>query len=269
MIKEIKRVEDMPKASIPWDKMDEAWGKRLEAMGMWWYQKHPIGSSPEEQANMDKMVKLRDRLLTFGGNIACMDLTDMHYNAIMERGQYFYGEGIHHTKGLPSQCHYNACAFWAKHQLRMRIATGYALSKDGCWRQHSWLVEPLKVKYRIWETTEDRIAYFGVILTPEECADFCEQELPQYCAEAPRPSMKYNLRQVIDGEYVATPIKNAFNNKTAYWMSKDGYGVAMYMFTVEECYNAEDFESRLTGRGIQEYESIFRNKYEETDPSAS
>ena len=49
---------------------------------------------------MDKMVKLRDRLLEFGGNIACMDLTDAHYDAIMERGQYFYGEGIHHTKGF-------------------------------------------------------------------------------------------------------------------------------------------------------------------------
>lgn len=36
MIKEIKRVEDMPREPIPWDKMDEDWGKRLEEMGKWW-----------------------------------------------------------------------------------------------------------------------------------------------------------------------------------------------------------------------------------------
>ena len=58
MIKEIKRVEDMPREPIPWDKMDEDWGKRFEEMGKWWYQKHPAGSSPKEQAAMDKMVKL-------------------------------------------------------------------------------------------------------------------------------------------------------------------------------------------------------------------
>lgn len=260
MIKEIKRAEDMPKAPLAWNKMDEDWGRRLESMGKWWYQKHPVGSTPKEQAAMDKMIKLRDRLLTFGGNIVCMELTDMHYDAIMERGQYFYGEGIRHTNGFPSRCHYNACAFWAKHQTSMRIATGYALSKDGCWRQHSWLVEPLKTKYRIWETTENRIAYFGVILTQEECEEFCELELSGFKPECLMPSVKYDLRQVIDGEYVATPIKNAFNHKTAYWMSKDSYTVAMYMFTVEECYSTADFENRLTGQGLQEYKAMFRSQ---------
>lgn len=266
MIKEIKRAEEMPKAPLAWDKMDEDWGKRLEEMGKWWYQKHPVGSNPKEQAAMDKMVKLRDRLLEFGGNIACMDLTDAHYDAIMERGQYFYGEGIHHTKGFPSQCHYNACAFWAKHQLCMRIATGYALSKDGCWRQHSWLVEPLKTKYRIWETTEDRIAYFGVILTQEECEEFCELELSSFEPELARRSVKYDLRQVVDGEYVATPIKNTFNSKTSYWMTKKDYTVAVYMFTAEDCFGIEDFEARLTKDGLQEYKALFRNKFEDDAP---
>lgn len=76
-------------------------------------------------------------------------------------------------------------------------------------------------------------------------------------------SVKYDLRQVVDGEYVATPIKNAFNSKTAYWMSKKGYTVAVYMFTVEDCFGVKDFEVRLTKDGLQEYETLFRNKFED------
>ena len=77
-----------------------------------------------------------------------------------------------------------------------------------------------------------------------------------------KPNTKYNLRPIIHGEYVATPIKNMFNDKTAYWLSKAGYTVALYMFTVEDCYSEEDFESRLTGATYSEYENMFREKFE-------
>lgn len=76
------------------------------------------------------------------------------------------------------------------------------------------------------------------------------------------PREKYNLRPIIHGEYVATPIKNMFNDKTAYWLSKAGYTVALYMFTVEDCYSEEDFENRLTGATYSEYENMFREKFE-------
>lgn len=33
------------------------------------------------------------------------------------------------------------------------------------------------------------------------------------------------------GDYVITGIKNAFNNRTSYWISKKGYTVALYCFT--------------------------------------
>lgn len=73
---------------------------------------------------------------------------------------------------------------------------------------------------------------------------------------------KYNLRPIVHGEYVATPIKNMFNDKTAYWLSKAGYTVALYMFTVEDCYSEEDFENRLTGVTYSEYENMFQEKFE-------
>ncbi len=64
---------------------------------------------------------------------------------------------------------------------------------------------------------------------------------------------------------MATPIKNAFNAKTAYWMTKKDYMVAVYMFTVEDCIGIEDFEARLTKDSLQEYETLFRNKFENDD----
>ena len=60
-----------------------------------------------------------------------------------------------------------------------------------------------------------------------------------------------NIRQVVKGQYVATPIKNAFNNKTSYWLSKEGCTIAMYMFTVEgQGMSEKDFEWRLSDEGI-------------------
>ena len=55
--------------------------------------------------------------------------------------------------------------------------------------------------------------------------------------------MKYE--QKIFGEYVATPIKNAFNSKTAYWLSKANCMVSIYMFTCENGYNEKEMFSDM------------------------
>lgn len=70
-----------------------------------------------------------------------------------------------------------------------------------------------------------------------------------------------NIRQVIMGDYVATPIKNAFNNKTSYWLSKRGYTLSIYMFTVEGNGDSEkDFEERLSPEGLNQYISMFEKR---------
>ena len=61
-----------------------------------------------------------------------------------------------------------------------------------------------------------------------------------------------NIRQVVRGEYVATPVKNAFNGKISYWMSKRGCILAIYMFTVETRESVEAFERRLSEEGFKE-----------------
>lgn len=65
--------------------------------------------------------------------------------------------------------------------------------------------------------------------------------------------IKHNLEQIIKGEYVATPIQNAFNDKTAYWLSKRGCTVSIYVFTVEECLDLEDLKKRLSEEGMRPY----------------
>lgn len=38
------------------------------------------------------------------------------------------------------------------------------------------------------------------------------------------------------------------------------------MFTVEDCFGVKDFEVRLTKDGLQEYETLFQNKFEDDAP---
>ncbi|MFR3808985.1 MAG: hypothetical protein ACLTX3_08550 [Lachnospiraceae bacterium] len=73
--------------------------------------------------------------------------------------------------------------------------------------------------------------------------------------------MKFeNLKQIIVGDYVCTPIKNAFNNKTAYWLSKDGCMLSLYMFTAEECFSQEDFDSRFSDESLAQYITMFERR---------
>lgn len=60
-----------------------------------------------------------------------------------------------------NSCHSNAAFLW-KNKISglVGIGTGYALSEDGLWRQHSWCLTP----GGIIETTEVRHTYYGVRL---------------------------------------------------------------------------------------------------------
>lgn len=72
--------------------------------------------------------------------------------------------------------------------------------------------------------------------------------------EVRKMKINRNLEQiVINGEYVATPVKNAFNRKTSYWLSKRGCIISIYMFTAETCCNWQDLEQRLTEQGIRPF----------------
>ncbi len=52
-------------------------------------------------------------------------------------------------------------------------------------------------------------------------------------AKAADAAAKPTLEQRIFGDYVFSPVRNAFNSKTSWWISKKGYAVARYCFTAD------------------------------------
>lgn len=77
-------------------------------------------------------------------------------------------------RGQPSQCHANSAYLWDANRGHCSIATGYALSEDGLWRCHSWVVQPRSRTMRVWETTVKRVAYFGFVMNDTECQEFLD-----------------------------------------------------------------------------------------------
>jgi hypothetical protein len=71
-----------------------------------------------------------------------------------------HGPTVRVRPGDVGECHRNVATLWIDGVIES-IGTGYALSDDGLWRQHSWGVDPDGV---VVETTDQRRVYVGIIL---------------------------------------------------------------------------------------------------------
>lgn len=171
----ITKPEQMP-APLVTEPINAEWQEWIDKQ--WWTTKHKTADEiqpnpfPGTPGRTAEMLKLRDLLLSFGGSQVCMPGYDEDVKRIIERGQLWYGDRIHMMKGQPSQCHRNSSCCWEANQDKSVLCTGYALSEDGMWRCHSWLVELRPRCNRIVETTVPRVAYFGFGMTTEEAWDF-------------------------------------------------------------------------------------------------
>jgi hypothetical protein len=108
-----------------------------------------------------ELKRLKALLLGFGGSfLVAPARPDPDLPRLLERG--FLMSGPVSVKTMkPSMCHQNVAAIWkVRRKGVVGIATGYALSDDGLWRQHSWAILPDGVL----ETTEERQRYFGILL---------------------------------------------------------------------------------------------------------
>jgi len=112
--------------------------------------------------------ELKDILLNIGGWAACVPNIEPDIEKITTRGRRFPGKSIL-MKGEPSRCHSNSAFCWDENRSECKICTGYALTRDGMWRQHSWCHTNSGI---IIETTVKRIQYFGYIMTEDECERF-------------------------------------------------------------------------------------------------
>lgn len=114
---------------------------------------------------------LSEGLIRFGGSATLIPSIEEDLQHLVHRGQ-LWGSTSKMMKGRNSKCHENSCLLWESNQDKLFLATGYALSADGLWRQHSWCVLPKPRSIQIVETTERRELYFGYIMTLEETLSF-------------------------------------------------------------------------------------------------
>jgi hypothetical protein len=131
--------------------------------------------------------KLRDRLLGFGGLEVVlpryadfepsMRARDDYYSCeLLVRGQQWPGTAAIVDERVASACHQNVAT--AALAGRGSIVTGYSLSSDGLWREHSWLLDlALAPAHELVETTVLRLLYFGFVLNAEERRRFIRGEL--------------------------------------------------------------------------------------------
>jgi len=120
-----------------------------------------VGKQPD-------LKRLKAMLLRFGGEyLVAPPKPDQDLPMLLEQG--FLIAGPTKLKMMKSSsCHQNVACVWTKRRFGIvGIATGYALSEDGLWRQHSWGI----LRDGVLETTEVRLKYFGIVLQGER-ADF-------------------------------------------------------------------------------------------------
>ncbi|GHP00741.1 hypothetical protein KSF_107880 [Reticulibacter mediterranei] len=118
------------------------------------------------------LLALEQKLLAHGGT-RMVYVNEPDLAQLLERGEVFEGRAKL-VRGEPGHCHSNAARLWNEQRAELSIATGYALSEDGLWRQHSWLVrtQPKGSQRQLIETTIRRIKYYGFLLTEEEAEAF-------------------------------------------------------------------------------------------------
>ena len=122
----------------------------------------------EEQPEIEN---LRTLLLAVGGiQLVAPPRSDPTVPYLIKAGFVMAGP-VHCEIMEDSQCHQNAAIAWARKESGVvGIGTGYALSDDGLWRQHSWGV----LREGILETTAPRIKYFGILLQGCDADSFAE-----------------------------------------------------------------------------------------------
>lgn len=161
------------KDKIKWEPMDEEWKERCKEYSFWFQKTLDLAKKMHPQMD-NRLFELRDKLLDFAGEAVCLPNYEEDLENILDYGQFWIGNNIKMVRGEPSQCHANAAELWKMNKDISRICTGYALSTDAMWRQHSWLVWHKARSNQIVETTVPRILYFGFVMTTEMCEKFAD-----------------------------------------------------------------------------------------------
>jgi hypothetical protein len=112
---------------------------------------------------------LRELLLKLGGiELVVPPKPDPDLPDLLVSGQVTGGSVV--LKELEEgRCHENVAEMWVDKKYDLTaVATGYALSEDGLWRQHSWGIR----NGEIVETTALRLKYFGKSMHGSDADEF-------------------------------------------------------------------------------------------------
>jgi len=123
-----------------------------------------------------KYTQLENTLLTIGGK-RMVWMLEPHLDELLSRGKLFpklvryadrYG-------GQMNACHQTAARMYEGMAEYYQIATGYALSNDGLWRQHSWVCCRPPSRGGLYEPTPiKRERYYGFLLSDDEASEFVQ-----------------------------------------------------------------------------------------------
>ncbi|MGO9014423.1 MAG: hypothetical protein ACLQF0_05540 [Dissulfurispiraceae bacterium] len=139
--------------------MEAGWKHRLHKRNQDVFQQSP------------QLLPLRDKLLSTAGEEVCFPVIEEDLPLLLSRGEFFSGKSSILKKGAPCQCHSNSAHLWDANRKRLALCTGYALSKDGLWRQHSFCVFK-GAGGSVVETTVKRLLYFGYRFNEQEAEAF-------------------------------------------------------------------------------------------------
>jgi hypothetical protein len=153
---------------------DDVWMKLTDEQTWGTLSLHPQQNKAIKETVPVPLFPLEQKLLTLGG-IRLIYRYEPDLQLLLARGEAF-DETAELIAGESGQCHLNVAQIWNERSEEYSIVTGYALSEDGLWRQHSWLLreKPTAGQCRLIETTIERIKYFGVILTETEAKAFSQ-----------------------------------------------------------------------------------------------
>lgn len=164
------------KNTVAWRPMTDNWKERCRSNSFWFQD--TVAEAKKMFPGMDEhLFELKARLLDFAGEAVCLPGYEEDLENILEYGQFWLGYNAERIPGEPCQCHENSALLWRENRDITNICTGYALSEDGMWRQHSWLIHRKPRSNKIVETTRPRVLYYGFALTPEMCEEFADENL--------------------------------------------------------------------------------------------
>ncbi len=162
---------------------------------------HPIEgtfSAEQKAVRQDMRTQLAAKLKSIGGERVNWMQGDLVLYSVFREGRVF-DMPVKFRPGEPSMCHRNALTLWAKSN-KFRFASGYALSKDGLWRPHSWVVD----ETTLYETTVEREAYFGIVYDGPASAVFWEMDFGPM--SNPRELRRYpGLRRALEENVKRSP----------------------------------------------------------------